>query len=111
MALTGASGAPAQPRFEAVAIAATADNSVGFVRMEIATGQAWLSWGGGDFKAAVDSTPLPPGEYHIYASSRMTADGKLLWSLDRMESVSGRAWAAAGGGPTPLFWKELVLAK
>ncbi len=106
----GALAAPA--KFEGAVVPSTPQFSAGFFRIEVATGQTWQAWGAAtQFSPVVDSAPLPPGDYHLYSKTATFPDGKQNWMMERMDSVTGRAWVALGGGNVPLVWNEVLVPK
>jgi hypothetical protein len=101
-----ASAAYAADKFEAVTVPGSEKNNAAFFRIEVATGKVVSDWGAGNqtFATTTDTTPLPPGEYHLYVSTNPQVDGVTTWNMDRMEANTGHVWSLTGGGSTPYFW-------
>jgi hypothetical protein len=103
--------ATATPGYEAVSLTGSPDANGGLLRINVSTGETVLAWDDRtEFITFLETTPPPPGHYHVYAwSTIMQADGKLVWNAIRMDSVSGRMWRLAGDGSTvPFSWSEYV---
>jgi hypothetical protein len=112
ISLAAMGSAAAAPKFEGATTQGSPVNNPGFFRIDVATGQTWQAWGGvAQYAPVVDSAPIPAGDYHLLNSSWVSADGKVSWSLYRLDQASGRAWVALGGGGAPLVWTELVPPK
>ena len=107
--VTGAAGAwAAAARFEALVIPGTQAVTAGFFRIDVSTGQVWMAWGNArEFAPTVDSARLPSGDYHLYPASTTTPDGKVTWTLNRMDGMTGRSWMATGGGNQRSFGMKL----
>ncbi len=102
----------ASARYEATLIPGTQTLNAGFFRIDVTTGQVWMAWGNARvFEATVDSARLPPGDYHLYPGVVTTPDGKVTWTLNRMDGTTGRTWVATGGGNMPLVWNEITVPK
>lgn len=103
--------ADAQAHYEAVAVEGTPTYPSGLFRINIATGQTFTATSATQFAPVVDSAPIPAGEYHLLRTQDITPDGKVFWTLSRIDVVSGRTWIAVGGGGAPLSWSELIAPK
>jgi hypothetical protein len=69
-----------------------------------ATGAVWQTWDPStQFAPTVDPAPLPPGDYHICVTITLMPDGKIIWSLNRLDAATGRSWVAVGGGARRWF--------
>jgi hypothetical protein len=109
--LAAGPAAAAPPRYEATIMPGVGNMVAGLFRINVATGQTMVAWGAGtQFVALVDSAPIPPGEYHLQASS-WVVDGKAQWDIYRTDAVTGRAWNGLGGGGAPIVWNEIVAPK
>lgn len=103
------SAAFAAPAYELVVVpSAVAGNYPTFFRINVASGQV-VYQSGNQFVVTTDSATLPPGNYHLYRTESL--DRKGGWSMDRMDSESGRAWSLNGGGNSPFVWTEIAEPK
>jgi hypothetical protein len=100
----------AAAKFEAVMVPNSPKSNPAFFRIEVATGKVVSLWGYGttSFVPTVDTTALPPGEYHLYGINGPQTDGTVYYSVDRMEVNSGRVWNLTGGGDVPFTWIEVT---
>jgi hypothetical protein len=103
------SSAAAATKFEVATIPGDSKVSAAMFRIEIATGKVVNIWSSNvsTYSVISDAAPLPPGEYHLYASTAPQADGSVPWYMYRVEVNSGRSWALTGGGSTPFVWVEV----
>ena len=98
--------------FEAMVIAPSTTAPSAFFRINTLSGQTQVVWGAsGTFTAIIDPTPLPAGDYHIYGAAQpQMADGKVIWSLTRMDNRSGHTWVLSGCGPVACKWVDVAPA-
>jgi len=92
--------------YEVVEVPTGGNYGRGLFRINIATGQVVTAWQSGNFSAIPEPTPLPAGNYHLYMT--VSWDGKGAWTLDRVESQTGRSWYLVGGGGSPFAWVEIT---
>lgn len=112
LSLLAIGGAQAAAKYEGATVPGTAKSNAAFFRIEVATGKVVQVWGSGtQFAPVVDSAPLPAGDYHLYPTSTPAIDGSVVWTMERMDSNTGRSWLATGGGNTPLSWTPITEAK
>jgi hypothetical protein len=112
VSLLAMGGAQAAAKFEGATVPGTAKSNAAFFRIEVATGKVVQVWGSGtQFAPVVDSGPIPAGDYHLYPTSTPAIDGSVVWTMERMDSNSGRSWVATGGGNVPLTWNEITNPK
>jgi hypothetical protein len=103
------SAAFAAPAYELVVVpSAAAGNLPTFFRINVASGQV-VYQSGTQFVVTTDSAALPAANYHMYRTESL--DRKGGWSMDRMDSESGRTWALNGGGSSPFVWAEITEPK
>ena len=103
---------PTSAAFEAVVIAPSTTAPSALFRINVLSGQTQVDWGASStFSAIADLMPLPAGDYHLYSAAQpQMADGKIIWSLTRMDSRSGHAWILSGCGPVPCKWVDVAPA-
>jgi len=84
-----------------------------FFRVNVSSGQVVSAYGApANYTVISDAGPLPAGDYHLYPVSQpMTPDGKIWWSLARMDGKTGRIWVLTGGGSSPFAWVEAAPPK
>jgi hypothetical protein len=97
------------PAYEMVVVpSVAAGNLPTFFRINVTSGQVVFQ-SGAQFAVTQDSAALPPGDYHLYRTESL--DRKGGWSMDRMDSGSGRTWDLNGGGNSPFVWAEITEPK
>jgi hypothetical protein len=112
LSLIAMGSAQAAAKYEGATVPGTAKSNAAFFRIEVATGKVVQAWGSGTvFAPVVDSAPIPAGDYHLYPAATPAIDGSVVWTMERMDSNSGRSWLATGGGNVPLTWSEIASPK
>jgi hypothetical protein len=105
--------APAAPgaQYEGATVPGAQSATGGFMRINIATGQAVITWDGTAALTVIPDATLPAGQYHLYVWVQPVPGGNVTWNAVRMDAVSGRIWGLNGGGTTAFSWAESTAPK
>ena len=87
-----APAAASAANYEGVFIPGSAQLSGSFFRVNVASGQVAVATGApANYTIVAEAAPLPAGDYHLFlAMQPETPDGKVWWSITRMDGKSGQ---------------------
>jgi hypothetical protein len=92
--LPGGGSAPPTPAFELSVAPGAANQSDAAVRVNVSTGQAWVS-SGNTFTAITEPAGIPAGDYHLSTWGTPDANGKVAWNTYRFDRKTGHTWVVS----------------
>jgi len=101
VASTAASAPNAQSgHFETTVLPGTKTANDIILKVNTATGASWVYCCSLTATSPIaDTTPPPPGDYHLRAWENANPDGTQNWNVYRVDNVTGTVWAITGQGP------------
>ena len=108
---SGANNAAAPAaQFEAVAISGSQSQGDDLIKMNTATGQAWLHCCGSrnnNFTNVRDDAPPPAGDYHLIRWDQVDARGDVNWNVYRFDRKTGHTWIFESSDKGGYSWMDV----
>jgi hypothetical protein len=89
------SAAAADQHYEAAIITGSQNVPDDVIKMNTATGDAWVHCCGtknNNFMHIKDEKPLPQGDYHLLSWSQVEPNGNVNYNLYRFDNKTGHTW-------------------
>jgi len=100
------------PAYQLAALPGSASVAGGFIRVNVATGQAVINFSDSAVYTPILDSPVPAGHYQVYLWAQIPAtNGDITWDALRMDTVSGRVWHLNGSSAAGFSWGEVTGAQ
>jgi hypothetical protein len=104
-----ASAAAPSGEWEAATISGSRNESDDIIKVNVATGAAWIHCCGSNnsnYFIVKDSSPPPAGDYHLVTWSQVAPNGDVNWNAYRFDRKTGHTWVieTANGA---YFWSGI----
>ncbi|HLK26792.1 MAG TPA: hypothetical protein VKT30_19220 [Caulobacteraceae bacterium] len=101
-AASSAANAPSAQagRWEGTVLAG--DKTAGDILLKVntTTGASWVyCCGATGLQQIADSTPVPPGDYHLLSWVYANPDGSTNWNVYRIDNATGKVWIISSQSP------------
>jgi hypothetical protein len=104
-------GAPAASgQWEAAVISGSQAVSDEIIKIDVGSGAAWIHCCGSrntNYFVIKDTSPPPPGDYHLITWSQVSPKGDVNWNVYRFDRKTGHTWSIEAPQPSTYYWSDV----